>query len=50
MDLGIKGKKVLVTAASKGIGFATAKRFLEEGARVIISSHDEKNLVIAYEK
>lgn len=50
IDLGIKGKKVIVTAASKGIGFATAKRFLEEGAKVIISSHDENNLKKAYEK
>jgi 3-oxoacyl-[acyl-carrier protein] reductase len=50
IDLGIKGKKVIVTAASKGIGFATAKRFLEEGAEVIISSHDENNLKKAYEK
>ncbi|WP_338603799.1 SDR family oxidoreductase [Sulfolobus tengchongensis] len=50
MDLGIKGKKVIVTAASKGIGFAIAKRFLEEGAKVVISSHDETNLVKAYNK
>ncbi|QKQ99671.1 SDR family oxidoreductase [Metallosphaera tengchongensis] len=50
MDLGIKGKKVLVTASSKGIGFATAKRFLEEGAEVVISSHDRENLHRAYEK
>lgn len=50
MDLGIKGKKVVVTASSRGIGFATAKRFLEEGANVIISSHDENKLVQAYDK
>lgn len=50
IDLGIKGKKVIVTASSKGIGFAIAKRFLEEGAEVIISSHDEYNLIKAYEK
>lgn len=50
MDLGIKGKKVIVTAASRGIGFATAKRFLEEGASVVISSHDENKLLQAYEK
>lgn len=50
MDLGIKGKKVIVTASSKGIGFAIAKRFVEEGAHVLISSHDENNLTKAYEK
>lgn len=50
MDLGIKGKKVIVTAASRGIGFATAKRFLEEGASVVISSHDENKLAQAYDK
>ena len=50
IDLGIRGKKVIVTASSKGIGFAIAKRFLEEGAEVIISSHDEGNLVKAYER
>jgi len=50
IDLGIRGKKVIVTAASKGIGFATAKRFLEEGAKVVISSHNEENLRKAYEK
>ncbi|MEM4911750.1 MAG: SDR family oxidoreductase, partial [Metallosphaera sp.] len=50
MDLGIKNKRVIVTASSKGIGFATAKRFLEEGAVVVISSHDNENLKKAYEK
>jgi Dehydrogenases with different specificities (related to short-chain alcohol dehydrogenases) len=50
MDLGLKDKKVIVTASSKGIGFAIAKRFLEEGSKVVISSHDEGNLIKAYEK
>ncbi|AWR97019.1 SDR family oxidoreductase [Acidianus sulfidivorans JP7] len=50
MDLGIKGKKTIVTASSSGIGFATAKRFLEEGAEVIISSHNENKLLNAYDK
>lgn len=50
MDLGIRNKKVIVTAASKGIGYATAKRFLEEGAHVLISSHDEQKLFEAYSK
>lgn len=38
MDLGLAGKGVLVTAASKGIGYAVASRLLAEGARVVISS------------
>ena len=50
MDLGIRGKKVIVTSSSKGLGFATAKRFLEEGAEVVISSHNEQNLEEARKK
>ena len=36
MDLGLKGKKVLITGATGGIGEATTKIFVEEGADVII--------------
>ncbi len=36
MDLGLKGKLVLVTGSGSGIGKATAKSYLEEGARVIV--------------
>jgi NAD(P)-dependent dehydrogenase (short-subunit alcohol dehydrogenase family) len=35
MKLGIEGKKVLVTGASKGIGLATAKSFAAEGCAVL---------------
>jgi 3-oxoacyl-[acyl-carrier protein] reductase len=41
----LAGKTVLVTAAAgTGIGFATAKRALEEGARVVISDIHERRL------
>ena len=44
MDLGLKGKRALVTASSKGLGFATARELVREGARVMINSHDQGNL------
>lgn len=41
----LTGKTVLVTAAAgTGIGFATAKRCIEEGARVVISDAHERRL------
>lgn len=36
MDLGLKDKLVLVTGSGLGIGKATAKVYLEEGARLIV--------------
>ena len=44
MDLGLAGKAVLVTGASKGIGLACAAAFLREGARVAIVSRSRANL------
>ncbi|MCK5013489.1 MAG: SDR family oxidoreductase [Candidatus Omnitrophica bacterium] len=44
MDLGIKGKRVLITGGSKGIGAAIAKDFSNEGAKVSIVSRNEERL------
>lgn len=38
MDLGLRGARVLVTAASAGLGAATARQFSLEGAIVVINS------------
>jgi len=44
MDLGIKGKRAIVTGASRGIGRETARQFLEEGARVMICGRNAETL------
>lgn len=44
MDLGLKGKSVLVTAASKGLGKASALEFAREGATVTIASRSLEEL------
>ena len=40
----------LMTGASKGIGFATAKLFVRKGYKVIITGRNEKKLIEAKEK
>ncbi|MFN0071952.1 MAG: SDR family oxidoreductase [Chloroflexota bacterium] len=44
MDLGLRNKSVMVAAASKGIGFACARTFLNEGARVSICARGKAEL------
>jgi NAD(P)-dependent dehydrogenase (short-subunit alcohol dehydrogenase family) len=39
-----KNKNVVITGASTGIGFATAKAFIEKEANVLITSRSEENL------
>lgn len=42
MDLQLKGKVALVTAASRGLGKATALEFAREGAQVAMSARSEQ--------
>lgn len=42
MDLGLKDRRALVTAASKGLGRACAETLIGEGALVFVSSRDPK--------
>ncbi|GAB3794617.1 SDR family oxidoreductase [Virgibacillus kimchii] len=44
MDLHLEGKSVIVTAASKGLGKATAMAFAGERAHVLLSSRNETAL------
>jgi len=44
MDLSIKGRRAIVTGGSSGIGFETARQFLEEGVRVLITGRNQQKL------
>jgi len=47
MDLGLAGKNVIVTGGSRGIGFAIAKTFAQEGANVSICARSTNSLTVA---
>jgi 3-oxoacyl-[acyl-carrier protein] reductase len=44
MDLELEDARVLVTAASQGLGAATARRFSMEGAKVVINARSREKL------
>jgi 3-oxoacyl-[acyl-carrier protein] reductase len=45
MELGLKGRKALVTAATRGLGRACAEALAREGASVFVAARDEAGLV-----
>jgi len=50
MDLKLKDKVVFVSGSTAGIGFATAHRFLQEGAQVIINGRTKESIDKAVEE
>ncbi|HTC63171.1 MAG TPA: SDR family oxidoreductase [Candidatus Saccharimonadales bacterium] len=47
MDLQLKGKKVLVTGSTAGIGFATARSLAAESASVIVNGRGQERVDVA---
>lgn len=41
MDLGLKGRKAIVSAASRGLGFAAARSLAREGVNVVMNARSE---------
>ena len=41
----LKDKVAIVTGAARGIGLAIAKRFVDEGAKVVLADIDGKSVV-----
>ncbi len=49
MDLGLKGRKAIVTAASRGLGLATARSLAREGVALTINARSAEALEAAAE-
>jgi len=44
VELSLKGKVAVVTGGSRGIGLATARRFVEAGAQLMLTSRKAEAL------
>jgi len=47
VETGLRGRRALVTAASRGLGFASARALAAEGCRIAIASSDEERIQAA---
>ncbi|MEU9569908.1 SDR family oxidoreductase [Streptomyces massasporeus] len=47
MDLGLKDRVYVVTGATRGLGNATARELVADGAKVVVSGRDEKTVAEA---
>ncbi|MFI8892799.1 SDR family oxidoreductase [Streptomyces paradoxus] len=47
MDLGLKDRVYVVTGATRGLGNATARQLVADGAKVIVSGRDDKSVAEA---
>jgi 3-oxoacyl-[acyl-carrier protein] reductase len=50
LETNLRGKAALVTAASKGLGFAVARALASEGCRVVMSSSQSETLAAAVDR
>jgi NAD(P)-dependent dehydrogenase (short-subunit alcohol dehydrogenase family) len=50
MELGLEGQVVMLSGGSKGIGYACARMFAEEGARLAVAARDQERLDCAAER
>ena len=46
----LKDKVAIITGGSRGIGFATADKFLKEGATVVLAASSKESADIAVDK
>ena len=46
----LKSKKVIITGGGRGLGFSMAKKFIAEGAEVLIAGRNETTLKASAEK